>query len=107
MQGGTDVDAPLIRSLEQLDREEWAQADIMMVTDGEIRMPGEEVQTCVPSFASPGALSLCDYYGQILPLFRLILCFALHLSGCAINLARLIIIMVLYVLLLLICHVLC
>lgn len=44
LQGGTDVDAPLIRSLDKLDREEWAQADILMVTDGEIRPPGEEVE---------------------------------------------------------------
>ena len=58
LQGGTDVDAPLIRSLEQLDREEWAQADIMMVTDGEIRMPGEEVQTCVHVSASFAAIAL-------------------------------------------------
>jgi len=43
-EGGTDVDAPLIRSLEQLGREEWSQADILMVTDGEIRPPGEEVE---------------------------------------------------------------
>jgi len=44
-EGGTDVDAPLERSLEQLGREEWSQADIMMVTDGEIRPPGEDVTT--------------------------------------------------------------
>ena len=44
MQGGTDVDAPLIRSLEKLGREEWSQADILMVTDGEIKAPGEEVE---------------------------------------------------------------
>lgn len=44
-QGGTDVDAPLIRSLQRLGEEEWAQADILMVTDGEIRPPGEEVMT--------------------------------------------------------------
>jgi len=44
-EGGTDVDAPLIRSLQRLGEEEWAQADILMVTDGEIRPPGEEVMT--------------------------------------------------------------
>lgn len=41
--GGTDVDAPLELSLERIGREEWALADILMVTDGEIPQPSEAI----------------------------------------------------------------
>ena len=42
--GGTDVDEPLLRSLDRLEREPgWAEADVLMVTDGEIIAPGEQV----------------------------------------------------------------
>ncbi|PSC69825.1 von Willebrand type A [Micractinium conductrix] len=41
--GGTDVDAPLALSLERVGREEWSLADILMVTDGEIPHPSEEI----------------------------------------------------------------
>ncbi|KAL4527328.1 hypothetical protein Ndes2526B_g08972 [Nannochloris sp. 'desiccata'] len=41
--GGTDVDAPLALSLERLTREEWELADILMVTDGEIPSPNEDI----------------------------------------------------------------
>lgn len=41
--GGTDVDAPLALSLERLKQEEWALADILMVTDGEIPQPNEDI----------------------------------------------------------------
>lgn len=41
--GGTDVDAPLALSLERLSREEWNLADILMVTDGEIPPPNEDI----------------------------------------------------------------
>jgi uncharacterized protein with von Willebrand factor type A (vWA) domain len=41
--GGTDVDAPLALSLERLGREEWNLADILMVTDGEIPHPNEDI----------------------------------------------------------------
>ena len=41
--GGTDVDEPFIRALDRLGEEEWQNADILLVTDGEIRPPTEEV----------------------------------------------------------------
>lgn len=41
--GGTDVDAPLKLSLERLAKAEWAQADILMVTDGEIPNPDDKI----------------------------------------------------------------
>ncbi|PNH01806.1 hypothetical protein TSOC_012283 [Tetrabaena socialis] len=41
--GGTDVDAPLKLSLERLAKAEWCQADILMVTDGEIPMPEDAI----------------------------------------------------------------
>jgi len=41
--GGTDVDAPLKLSLERLGQQQWAQADILMVTDGEIPQPDDTI----------------------------------------------------------------
>jgi uncharacterized protein with von Willebrand factor type A (vWA) domain len=41
--GGTDVDEPFLRALSRLDEEEWSNADILLVTDGEIRPPDEEM----------------------------------------------------------------
>lgn len=41
--GGTDVDAPLELSLTRLASEEWEAADILMVTDGEIRPPSQHL----------------------------------------------------------------
>ena len=41
--GGTDVDAPLACSLERLGREAWNMADILLVTDGEIPPPNEDI----------------------------------------------------------------
>ena len=46
--GGTDADAPLELSLERLEQAEWCQADILVVTDGEIAPP------------SPGVLARLD-----------------------------------------------
>jgi hypothetical protein len=37
--GGTDVDQPLERCLARLATDAWKQADILMVTDGEIKPP--------------------------------------------------------------------
>ena len=46
--GGTDVDQPLMLSLERLkSRPEWAMADILMVTDGEIPMPDESILSTI------------------------------------------------------------
>jgi len=39
--GGTDVDAPFELALARLAQEKWGQADILMVTDGEIPPPRE------------------------------------------------------------------
>ena len=41
--GGTDVDEPFIRALSRLEEEAWSNADILPVTDGEIRPPDEEM----------------------------------------------------------------
>mmetsp|Transcript_2638 Transcript_2638/g.4491 ORF Transcript_2638/g.4491 Transcript_2638/m.4491 type:complete len:677 (+) Transcript_2638:36-2066(+) len=45
--GGTDVDAPLKLSLDRLSKQEWAQADILMVTDGEIPEPDEAILSTI------------------------------------------------------------
>jgi uncharacterized protein with von Willebrand factor type A (vWA) domain len=37
------VDAPLKLSLEKLGTEEWQQADVLMVTDGEIPNPDDVI----------------------------------------------------------------
>lgn len=41
--GGTDVDEPLDRSLQRINDSQWQDADILMVTDGEIRPPSDEL----------------------------------------------------------------
>eukprot|EP00891_Asterochloris_glomerata_P001609 jgi/Astpho2/1609/e_gw1.00028.9.1_t len=41
--GGTDVDKPLELSLKRLTDVGWTQADILMVTDGEIPMPSKDI----------------------------------------------------------------
>jgi len=41
--GGTDVDEPFTRALSRVEQEEWSDADILLVTDGEIRPPDESV----------------------------------------------------------------
>ena len=40
--GGTDADAPLALALDALERDAWAAADILMVTDGELPPPAPE-----------------------------------------------------------------
>ena len=39
--GGTDVDEPFNRALARLQESEWCNADILLVTDGEIKPPDE------------------------------------------------------------------
>ena len=39
--GGTDVDEPFNRALARLNEAEWSNADILLVTDGEIKPPDE------------------------------------------------------------------
>jgi uncharacterized protein with von Willebrand factor type A (vWA) domain len=41
--GGTDVDEPFERALIRLDTEEWENADILLVTDGEIKPMQEDL----------------------------------------------------------------
>lgn len=40
-QGGTDVQEPLNRALKRLNHEQWARADILMVSDGEFGVPDD------------------------------------------------------------------
>jgi uncharacterized protein with von Willebrand factor type A (vWA) domain len=41
--GGTDADEPLMMSLACLQQQEWEAADILMVTDGELRPPRQDL----------------------------------------------------------------
>jgi len=41
--GGTDVDEPFNRALVRLSEAEWQNSDILLVTDGEIAPPNEEL----------------------------------------------------------------
>jgi len=41
--GGTDADAPLEAALERLEEAEWAAADVLVVTDGELPPPSADV----------------------------------------------------------------
>jgi uncharacterized protein with von Willebrand factor type A (vWA) domain len=42
--GGTDVDKPLELSLQRLEENTWARADVLMVTDGEIPGAGRSIR---------------------------------------------------------------
>ena len=42
-EGGTDVTRALELSIERVQKKEWAQADILIVTDGEMAMPDRAV----------------------------------------------------------------
>ena len=42
-EGGTDVTRALELSIERVQKKEWAQADILIVTDGEMAMPDRGV----------------------------------------------------------------
>lgn len=57
--GGTDVDQPLKLSLERLKtRPEWAMADILMVTDGEIPMPDASILSTIETMSETVGLKV-------------------------------------------------
>ncbi|GAX75202.1 hypothetical protein CEUSTIGMA_g2646.t1 [Chlamydomonas eustigma] len=56
--GGTDVDKPLELSLERLKTNEWSQADILMVTDGEIPRPGTEILNTIKAMHDDSGLEV-------------------------------------------------
>lgn len=41
--GGTDVAAPLLRAVEQLNQASWSRADIVLVSDGEFAIPDQSL----------------------------------------------------------------
>ena len=45
--GGTDINDPMNRALSKMDEEGWARADILLVTDGEIGEPEEQIQEII------------------------------------------------------------
>ena len=41
--GGSDFNEPVRRCLERLHQAAWANSDILLVSDGELRQPGPEI----------------------------------------------------------------
>lgn len=41
--GGSDFNEPVKRCLERLHTAAWANSDILLVSDGELRQPGSEI----------------------------------------------------------------
>ncbi len=73
--GGTDLAAPLARAAEVLSRQEWALADLVLVTDGEFPVPKQAAERLrsarearrarmhgilIGNLHSPALSSLCD-----------------------------------------------
>eukprot|EP00798_Chlamydomonas_sp_ICE-L_P014478 gene14478-20502_t len=56
--GGTDVDKPLKLSLDRLADEQWSQADILMVTDGEIPQPDESILASIKEMSDEKGLEV-------------------------------------------------
>ena len=42
--GGSDFNEPIKRCLDRMAEAEWANSDILLVSDGELRQPGPEVR---------------------------------------------------------------
>ena len=41
--GGSDFNEPIRRCLDRMSEAKWANSDILLVSDGELRQPGQEV----------------------------------------------------------------
>jgi uncharacterized protein with von Willebrand factor type A (vWA) domain len=41
--GGSDFNEPIKRCLDRLHTSAWANSDILLVSDGELRQPGQEI----------------------------------------------------------------
>ena len=46
--GGSDFNEPIKRCLDRMAEAEWANSDILLVSDGELRQPGPEVRAAFP-----------------------------------------------------------
>jgi uncharacterized protein with von Willebrand factor type A (vWA) domain len=42
--GGSDFNEPIKRCLDRMAEAKWANSDILLVSDGELRQPGQEVR---------------------------------------------------------------
>ena len=42
--GGSDFNEPVRRCLDRMQEAKWANSDILLVSDGELRQPGPEVR---------------------------------------------------------------
>lgn len=52
--GGSDFNEPIKRCLDRMSEAKWANSDILLVSDGELRQPGQEVRrysSCAPAGA--------------------------------------------------------
>lgn len=53
--GGSDFNEPVTRCLQRLTDAKWANSDILLVSDGELRQPAHEVVTIAHTARSPSA----------------------------------------------------
>lgn len=49
--GGSDFNEPVTRCLQRLTDAKWANSDILLVSDGELRQPAHEVPTIMHTLA--------------------------------------------------------
>jgi uncharacterized protein with von Willebrand factor type A (vWA) domain len=55
--GGSDFNEPVKRCLDRLHTAAWANSDILLVSDGELRQPGSEIMRKL----SGGELAFCVF----------------------------------------------
>ncbi len=53
--GGSDFNEPIQRCLDRLHTAAWANSDILLVSDGELRQPGVEIMRKLAGVPSSGS----------------------------------------------------
>ncbi len=57
--GGSDFNEPIKRCLDRMAEAKWANSDILLVSDGELRQPGQEVHRFAPANFVKCTFKLC------------------------------------------------
>ena len=70
--GGSDFNEPIKRCLDRMAEAEWANSDILLVSDGELRQPGPEVlimaASCMASYLDTAAKTRFESASKTCPL---------------------------------------
>ena len=56
--GGTDIKGPMNQAIAKLEEEQWARADILLVTDGAINHPGEQIMESIRRYKDDKQLKI-------------------------------------------------